>query len=117
DKFVANAAAAKDFFESARLEVGAVFHGAGLRRVVVEELSQFFGDKFGFGLGVAGFEVAKIGAAGYFGTKSFAEALGIIFDDSPGGIEDALRGAVVALEANDFGVREVGRTAGNEGEL
>ena len=64
DEFVANAAAAEDFFEGTGLEVGAVFDGAGLVRIVIENFLEFSGDKFSFGLCVTGFEVAKIFASG-----------------------------------------------------
>ena len=37
NELVANAAAPKDFFERAGLKVGAVFDGAGLIGVVIEE--------------------------------------------------------------------------------
>src|SRR6266566_6335182 len=79
DQFVANATPAKSFFKSAGLKIGAVFHGAGLIGIVFQKSLQFAGDKFGFGLSVASFKVAKILAGGLFGAKSFAEAVGIIF--------------------------------------
>src|SRR5207253_4899750 len=37
DEFVTQASPAKNLFEGARLEIGAVFHGAGLVRIVVED--------------------------------------------------------------------------------
>src|SRR5258708_4140721 len=111
DQFVANAAAAKGFFESTGLEIGAVFDGAGLIGIVFQKSLQFAGDKFGFSLGVASFKVAKIFAGRLFGAQSFTEAIRIIFYHRAGCIENALRGAVVAFEANDFGARKIARKA------
>src|ERR1700739_4611203 len=111
DQFVAQTAAAERFFERARLEVGAIFDDAGLIGIVIEQLLQFLSDKFGFGLRVARFEVAKIGSGGLFGAKSLAQAIGIIFYDRAGCVQDALRGAVVAFETNDFGLGKIVREA------
>src|SRR6267154_805598 len=91
DEFVANAAAAKGFFEGTGLEVGAVFDGASLVGIVVENFLEFSGDKFGFGLCVAGFEVTEILASGRFGFQRFAEPVGIVFYDSAGSVENILR--------------------------
>src|ERR1700722_5106899 len=107
NQFVANAAAAESFFERARLEIGAIFDSAGLAGIVFKQFLQFLGDKFGFGLGIARFEVAKIGAGGLFRAQSFAETIGIIFDYAPGGVEDALRGTVIAFQANHSGVGKI----------
>ncbi len=117
DKFVANAAASKGFFERAGLKIGAIFDGAGLRGIVVEQFLQFFGDEFSFGLGVAPFEVSEVGAGGLLGAKSFSEAVGIIVYDGTSGVEDALRGAVVAFEADDFGVGKIAREAEEDGNI
>src|SRR5207253_546281 len=67
DEFVANAAAAKDFFEGTGLEVGAVLDGASLVGIVVENFLELSGDKLGFGLRVTRFEVPKVFASGRFG--------------------------------------------------
>src|SRR6266478_3315672 len=101
DEFVANAAAAEDFFEGTGLEVGAVFDGASLVGVVVENFLEFSGNKFGFGLRITRFGVAKVLASGRFGFQGFAETVGIIFYDRAGRVENILRRAVVTFEAND----------------
>src|SRR5882724_1409447 len=98
DQFVADAPAAESLFKSARLEIGTVFDGAGLIGIVFQESLQFAGDKFGFGLGVASFKVAKILAGRLFGAKSFTEAVGIIFYHGSGSVENTLRRAVIAFE-------------------
>src|SRR5256885_13802542 len=118
DEFVANAAAAKDFLEGTGLEVGAVFDGASLVGVVVENFLEFSGDKFSFGLCVAGFEVAKVFASGRFGFQRFAETVGIIFYDRAGRVENILRRAIVTFEANDARCGEITGEAeqgGNDG--
>ncbi len=66
DQFVAEAAAAEDFFERTGLKVGAVFDGASLVGIVVENFLEFAGDEFGLGLGIASFEIAKIFAGRRF---------------------------------------------------
>src|ERR1700746_1441260 len=117
DQFVAQAAAAEGFFKCTGLEVGAIFDGAGLIGIVIEQLLQFLGDKFGLGLRVARFEVAKIGSGGLFGAQSFAKAVGIIFYDRAGCVQNALRGTVIAFEANDFGFWKIAREAGDNREI
>ncbi len=99
------------------MKVGAIFDGAGLVGIVIEHLLQFFGDEFGFGLCISCLEVAEIGSGGLFGAKSFAEAVGIIFYDGAGGIEDALCGAVIAFKANDFGFGKIAREAEQNGNI
>src|SRR5258708_3943960 len=111
DQFVANATAAKGFFKSAGLEIGAVFDGAGLIGIVFQKSLQFAGDKFGFGLGVASFKVAKVLASRLLGAEGFAESVRIIFNDGAGGVQNTLRGTVVAFEANDFGAGKIARKA------
>ena len=111
DQFVAEAAAAKGFFESARLKIGAVLDGAGLAGIIVENFLELDGNEFGFGLGVAGFEVTKIRAGGRFGFERFAEAVGVVFYDGAGGVENILRGAVVAFEADDARGGKIARKA------
>src|SRR5262249_28307049 len=64
-----------------------------------------------FRLRVARFEVAELGSSTVFGAQCFAEAVGIIFDDGAGGVENALRGTVVTFEANDFCVGKIAREA------
>ena len=71
DEFIAKAAAAENLFKGAGLEVGAVFDGAGLAGIVVENLLKFACNEFGFGLSVAGFEIAEISSAG----RSLADAV------------------------------------------
>src|SRR5262249_2794624 len=117
DQFVADAAAPEDFFKGSRLKIGTVFDGAGLRRIVVEELAQLFADEFSFGLGVARFKVTEIRAAGNFRAQVLAEPLGVILDDGAGRVEDALRGAVVALEADDVCVGEISRKTKKNGNV
>src|SRR5271170_7257080 len=75
DEFVAQSAAAEDLFKGARLEVGAVFDGAGQVWVVVLDFLQFAGDKFGFGLGIARFKVFYVAARAILSAEHFAEAL------------------------------------------
>src|SRR6266849_1118608 len=117
NEFVAQATAAADFFKSARLKIGAVLHGAGLRGIVVENAFELAGDEFGFGMGVAAFEVFQVAARAVFGAEGFAEALGIIGYDGSSGIENLLRGAVVAFEFDDAGGREVARKAHEDGDV
>jgi len=62
---------------------------------------------FGFGLGVAGFEVAEILAGGCSARSVLPRRSGLFFYDGTGGVEDALRGTVVAFEANDFGIGKI----------
>src|SRR5579859_3447779 len=110
-EFVAQAAAAEDFFKRARLKIGAVLHGAGLRGVVVENALEFAGDEFRLGVSVACFEVFQVAAGTIFGAEGLAETFGIVGDDSARGIENLLGGAVVAFELDDAGRREVARKA------
>src|SRR5277367_2227328 len=97
DQFVAQSAAAEDLFKGARLEVGAVFDGAGQVWVVVLDFLQFAGYKFGFGLRIARFKILYVAAWAVLGAEDFAEGLGIVGDDGACGVEDVLRGAIVAL--------------------
>jgi len=117
DEFVAEAATSEGFLEGPGLKVGAIFDSAGLIGIVVEQLLQFFGDKFGLGLRVTAFEVAEISSGRLLGAKSFAEAVGIIFDHSAGRIQDALRGTVISFEANDFGFGKIAREAEQDGDI
>ena len=91
DKFVADASAAEDFLERARLEVGAVLDGAGEGRVVVENAAELACDKFGFGERVAAFEIFQIDAGAIFGAERFAESIGIVGDDGARGVKNILR--------------------------
>ena len=83
DEFEANATTAEGFFKCARLKVGAIFNGASLVGIVVEDVLQFAGDELGFGLGIASFEVTKIFPSGLLGTKGFAKAIWIVFTTAP----------------------------------
>ena len=82
-QFVTNAAAAEDFFERARLKVGAVLDGAGLRGIVVKDAVQFSGDEFGFGVGVAPFEIFQVGAAAVFGAQRLTQRSGLLATTAP----------------------------------
>src|SRR5216684_11913 len=117
DEFVAQAAAAEDFFKGARLKIRAVLHGAGLRGVFVENAFKFAGDEFGLGVGVAAFKVSQVAARAVFGAEGLAEALGIIGYDGSSGIENLLRGTVVAFEFDDAGGGEVARKAHEDGNV
>src|ERR1700731_2675223 len=77
DEFVADPAAAEGLLESARLEVGAILHGAGLRGIVAKNSGEFAADEIGFRHGVAGFEVFEVVAVARLGAERFAEAIGI----------------------------------------
>ncbi len=83
DEFVANATAAEDFFESAGLEVGAVFDGAGLGGIVVEDFGEFTGDEFGFGEGVAAFEIFQIEAGPVSALRDLPRRSGLLATTAP----------------------------------
>ncbi len=55
--------------------------------------------------------------AGDSALERFAEAVGIVFYDGACGVEDVLRGAVVAFEANHAGGGKVARKAKKDGDV
>src|SRR5262249_43086688 len=66
---------------------------------------------------VARFEIAEIAARGRFGFEGLAEPAGIVFYDGACGVENILRGAVVAFEANHAGSGKITRKAEKDGDV
>ena len=66
---------------------------------------------------VTRFEVAKVFASRRFGFQRFAEAVGIIFYDRAGSVENILRRAVVTFEADDARRGEIAREAEEDGNV
>ncbi len=109
DQFVAQAAAAKDLFECARLEICPVLDGAGLCGVVVQNPFQFSRHEFRFGLGVARFKIAKIRARAFRRAQRLAQSFRIVRDHRASRIQNILRGAIVSLQLHDSRAGKVAR--------
>src|SRR5260370_30667435 len=97
--------------------MGAFLRGEGLREIVVEKAFELAGDEFRLGVGVAAFKVSQVAARAVFGAEGLAEALRIIGYDGSSGIENLLRGTVVAFEFDDAGGGEVARKAHEDGNV
>src|SRR6267378_3044449 len=102
-KFVAQAAPAENLFESARLEISAIFDRARLVRIVVENALELAGDKFRFGLRIPRLEILQIRSWAFLRAQRFAQPLRIVRDDRAGGVENILRRTVVAFQFDDSG--------------
>src|SRR5260370_1234631 len=100
-ELVTKPAPAEHFFKCARLKIGPIFHGAGLRGVFIENALEFAGDNLSFCVGVSSLEIPQVGASSVFCAERLAKAFRIVGDDRAGGVQDLLRRAVISLQLDN----------------
>ncbi len=116
-ELVTKPAPAEHFFKCARLKIGPIFHGAGLRGVFIENALEFAGDKLSFCVGVSSLEIPQVGASSVFCAERLAKAFRIVGDDRAGGVQDLLRRAVISLQLDNARRSVVARKTHQDGHV
>ncbi|RMR60167.1 hypothetical protein ALP84_05238 [Pseudomonas cichorii] len=111
---VRNALAQQGFFQHPRLGVGAIQNGNVVtRQAGLQGAFDGFDHVARFVVFVeGGIQVDQIAIA-HVGPQLFAQATAVIDDQAVGSLENACRRAVVLLQTDDFGIREVRRVLMN----
>ncbi len=105
---VADVGLAQSVFDRPRLRVGAVEHGHRVLDVLGQRLPGNLGDVVGFFELVSAAEVDDLRATLAIGPQRLLLAVAVVADDRRGRVENHLRRAIVAFEAHDDRLREVG---------
>src|ERR1700728_5081642 len=111
DYAVANPEAAQNFFKGSRLRAGTVENRDTGVGIFADDGGDLFADEFSFRDGIRRLEIAQRISGSERGLQILAEAVGIVFHDRGGGIENRLGRAVIFLEADEFGAWEILREA------